>query len=96
MEYDRRKNEHQQEVHLGIMVVHRRESNLSLHFYTYDKMAVRFFEVIQEHDTSEPYLTLPSRCVTLLQRVSNSLPSILPLSFSTIIDSAMTWWLYVS
>ena len=96
MKYDGRKNEHQQEVHLGTVVVHRRESNLSLHFYIFAKKSGQIFGVLQDHDTSLPYLTLPSRCVTLLQRLSNSLPSVLPLSFSTIIDSAITWWLYVS
>ena len=96
MGYDGRKNEHQQEVHLGTVVAHPREPNLSLHFYIYGKESGEIFEAIQNHDTSEPYLTLPSRCVTLLQRFSNSLPSILPLSFSTIIDSAITWWLYIS
>ena len=63
MKYDGRKNEHQQEVHLGTVVVHRRESNLSLHFYTYDKMAMRFFEVIHDPDTSEP--TIPYSAIAL-------------------------------
>ena len=63
MKYDGRKNEHRQEVHLGTVVVHRRELNLSLHFYTYDKMAVRFFEVIEDHDTSEP--TIPYSAIAL-------------------------------
>ena len=94
--YEGRKNEHQQEVHLGTRVVRRHESNLSLCSYTYGKKSGEIFEVIQDHGPTELYLTLPSRCVTLLQRFSNSLPSILPLSFSTIIDSAITWWLYVS
>ena len=96
MKYDGRRNERQQEVHLGTVVAYRRGSNLSLHFHIYSKKSDEIFELIQDHDTSESYLTLPSRCVTLLQRFSNSLPSILLLSFSTIIDSAITWWLYVS
>ena len=45
MMYDERKNEHQQEVHLGTVVVHRRESNLSLHLYIYGRKSGEIFEV---------------------------------------------------
>ena len=56
MKYDGRENEHQQAVHLGTVVVHRHELNLLLRFYIYGKKAVRFSEVLENHDSSEIYL----------------------------------------